>query len=237
MTGAVQGIGRCICLRLAEAGANIAGIDIAADSRDETGALVRELGVEFLGLEADVSQFGPLQQAVKQAAEQFGSVDVLVNNAGITRDGLILRMSDDDWAKVININLTGVFNGIKSVVRIMSRQRSGRIINIASVVGIIGNAGQANYSASKAGVIGLTKTAARELASRNVNVNAVAPGFIQTAMTDKLSDEARKGLLTLIPAAQMGRPEDVAAAVAFLAGPDSAYITGEVIRVDGGMAM
>ena len=237
VTGASRGIGRCICLRLAEAGANIAGIDIAADILDETGALVREQGVGFLGLEADVSQFKPLQQAVKQADEQFGSVDVMVNNAGITRDGLIMRMSDDDWAKVISINLTGVFNGIKSVVRIMSRQRAGRIINIASVVGIIGNAGQANYSASKAGVIGLTKTAARELASRNVNVNAVAPGFIQTAMTDKLSDEARTALLALIPAAQMGQPEDVAAVVAFLAGPDSTYITGEVIRVDGGMAM
>jgi 3-oxoacyl-[acyl-carrier protein] reductase len=161
----------------------------------------------------------------------------MVNNAGITRDNLIIRMSSEDWEKVLAINLTGVFNGIKAAVRPMAKQRSGRIISIASVVGIIGNAGQANYAASKAGVIGLTKTAARELASRNVNVNAVAPGFIVTPMTDKLTEEARKALVAKIPVARLGQPEDVAGAVLFLAGPDSAYVTGHVIAVDGGMAM
>jgi len=237
VTGASRGIGRAICLRLAEAGADVAGLDIVMDSLEETGRLVGQKGVRFKALQADVSQFDQFQAAVNAAAEAFGSVDVLVNNAGITRDNLLVRMTPEDWASVIAINLTGVFNGIKAAARVMSKQRSGRIINIASTVGITGNVGQANYSASKAGVIGLTKTAARELARRNVTVNAVAPGFIVTPMTDKLTEEARQASLSQIPLGRFGQPEDVAGVVFFLAGPDAAYLTGKVIPVDGGMVM
>jgi 3-oxoacyl-[acyl-carrier protein] reductase len=237
VTGASRGIGRAICLKLAGAGANVAGMDVMMEGLEETGRLVREQGVQFLALQGDVSQFEQVQGCVGKVTETFGTLDILVNNAGITRDNLLIRMSDEDWNRVLAINLTGVFNGIKAAVRPMAKQRSGRIISIASVVGIIGNAGQANYAASKAGVIGLTKTAARELASRNVNVNAVAPGFIVTPMTDKLTEEARKALVAKIPVARLGQPEDVAGAVLFLAGPDSAYVTGHVIAVDGGMAM
>jgi len=237
VTGAARGIGRAICLKLADQGANIVGIDVMPDALEEAGALVRELGVEFLALQADVSRADQMKEAVTKAAATFGSVDIMVNNAGITRDNLLVRMGDEEWDQVLAINLKGVFNGIKAVARIMSKQRSGRIINIASVVGITGNAGQANYSASKAGVIGLTKTAARELARRNVTVNAVAPGFIETPMTAKLTQEAREASLGAIPTGRFGQPADVAAVVAFLASPDAGYITGEVIRVDGGMAM
>ena len=239
VTGAARGIGRAICVKLAEAGANVAGLDIAPmmQTIEETGALVRAQGVEFLGLEADVSKIESLQAAFGQIVERFGGLDILVNNAGITRDALLIRMEEKDWRAVLDINLTGVFNGIKAAARQMMKQRSGRIINIASIVGMIGNAGQANYSASKAGVIALTKTAAREFASREINVNAVAPGFIITAMTDKLSDEAKEKLHAQIPVGRLGTAEDVAGAVLFLAGPHSAYITGQVIRVDGGMVM
>ena len=237
VTGAARGIGRAICVQLAEAGANVAGLDIALQTIEETGALVRAHGVQFLGLEADVSKIESLQAAFGTVVEKFGSLDVLVNNAGITRDALLIRMEEKDWRLVLDINLTGVFNGIKAASRQMMKQRSGRIINIASVVGMIGNAGQANYSASKAGVIALTKTAAREFASRNINVNAVAPGFIVTAMTDKLSDEAKEKLAAPIPVGRLGTPEDVAGVVLFLAGPQSVYVTGQVIRVDGGMVM
>ncbi len=203
----------------------------------ETAELVKAQGVEFLALEGNVTKVEDLQGAFAKAVEQFGSLDILVNNAGITRDGLLIRMDEADWNAVLSINLTGVFNGIKAAARQMMKQRGGRIINIASVVGIIGNAGQANYSASKAGVIGLTKTAAREFASRGVHVNAVAPGFIVTAMTDKLSDEAKEKLHAQIPLGRLGTPEDVADAVLFLAGPLSGYITGQVVKVDGGMVM
>lgn len=237
VTGASRGIGRAICLRLADDGADIAGMDVIADALEETGSLVREKGVQFLALQADVSQADQVQQAISEAAKTLGHVDILVNNAGITRDNLLIRMTPEDWDKVLAVNLTGTFNGIKSAARVMARQRSGRIINIASVVGMTGNDGQANYAASKAGVIGLTKTAARELATRNVTVNAVAPGFIQTAMTDHLSEEVRQDTLSSIPVGRLGQPEDVAGVVAFLAGPDSAYVTGQVIVVDGGMAM
>ncbi len=237
VTGAARGIGRAICVKLAEAGANVVGIDIALDTMGETGDLVKAQGVQFLALEGNVTKFEDLQAAFAKAVEQFGSLDILVNNAGITRDGLLIRMDDADWNAVLSINLTGVFNGIKAASRQMMKQRSGRIINIASVVGIIGNAGQANYSASKAGVIGLTKTAARELASRGINVNAVAPGFIVTAMTDKLNEEEKEKLHAQIPLKRLGEPEDVADAVLFLAGPHSGYVTGQVIKVDGGMVM
>jgi len=237
VTGASRGIGRAICLRLADGGANIAGIDVAMDSLEETGRLIREKGVQFKALQADVSKLDQFQDAVNAAAEAFGSVDILVNNAGITRDNLLVRMPPEEWDSVIAINLTGVFNGIKAAARIMSKQRSGRIINIASTVGISGNAGQANYSASKAGVIGLTKTAARELARRNVTVNAVAPGFIVTPMTDKMTEEAQQASLQRVPLGRFGQPEDVAGVVFFLAGPDAGYLTGEVIPVDGGLVM
>jgi 3-oxoacyl-[acyl-carrier protein] reductase len=237
VTGASRGIGQAICAKLAGAGANVAGVDIEGASQEETASLVKSHGVEYLALVADVSSLGQVQQAVNQAHDEFGSVDVMVNNAGITRDNLLVRMSDEDWQAVLSVNLTGVFNGIKAVARKMTKQRSGRIINIASVVGMIGNAGQANYSASKAGVIALTKTAAREFARRSVTVNAVAPGFIRTTMTDRLSDEAREESLRQIPLGRYGEAEDVANAVLFLAGPQSGYVTGQVIRVDGGMVM
>ncbi len=237
VTGASRGIGRAICLRLAAAGASIAGLDIELDQLAETGELVREKGTEFLSIEADVSSLQQMQKAVERTTERFGSLDVMVNNAGITRDNLLIRMSQEDWQKVISINLTGVFNGVKAVSRVMMRQKSGSIISISSVVGLVGNAGQANYAASKAGVIGLTKAAARELARREVRVNAVAPGYITTRMTERLPEESRKALRAQIPLQRLGEPEDVANAVLFLASDASRYLTGQVISVDGGMAM
>jgi 3-oxoacyl-[acyl-carrier protein] reductase len=237
VTGASRGIGRAICVRLARAGANIVGLDINLDVMDETAELVKAEGVEFLALEGNVVDMDQMKDAIGQAMDQFGSLDILVNNAGITRDNLLIRMGEEDWDSVIDINLKGVFNGIKAAARPMMKQRAGRIINIASVVGIVGNAGQANYSASKGGVIALTKTCARELAARGVTVNAVAPGFIETPMTEELSDEAREASLSGIPLGRYGKPEDVADAVCFLAGPDSSYMTGQVLCVDGGMVM
>ena len=237
VTGASRGIGRAICLKLAEAGANVAGVDIDEDTLEETGEQVRETGAEFLPIQADVSNLDQMKDAVSSVTDGLGSLDVLVNNAGITRDGLLIRMKPDDWQSVLSINLTGVFNGLKAATRTMMRQRSGSIVNIASVVGIIGNAGQCNYSASKAGVIGLTKSAAREMAARNVRVNAVAPGYIVTRMTEELSDDAKVSLMEQIPLKRLGQPEDVARAVQFLACEASSYMTGQVIRVDGGMVM
>ena len=237
VTGASRGIGRAICVKLAWAGANVAGMDIEQEPLAQTGELVRREGREFLELAGDVSDPQRMQQAVREAAQQFGSLDVLVNNAGITRDNLLLRMSQQEWQQVISINLTGVFNGVKAAARLMTRQKRGSIINIASVVGLVGNAGQANYAASKAGVIGLTKAAARELVRRAVRVNAVAPGYIVTRMTEALDQEARSALERQIPLQRLGQPQDVADAVLFLASDASCYVTGEVIRVDGGMAM
>ncbi len=237
VTGASRGIGRAICLKLAEAGANIAGVDIDEDTLQETGEKVREQDAEFLPIQADVSNLDQMKDAVSSVTDEWDSLDVLVNNAGITRDGLLLRMKSEDWQSVLSINLTGVFNGLKAATRTMMRQRSGSIVNMASVVGIIGNAGQCNYSASKAGVIGLTKSAAREMASRNVRVNAVAPGYIVTRMTEQLGDDAKESLMEQIPLDRLGQPEDVAKAVQFLASDASSYLTGQVIRVDGGMVM
>jgi len=237
VTGASRGIGRAICLALAGAGANVAGLDVDLDPLCETGELVAQLGVKFLPAKVDVTNAEQILEAVKTTVEKFGSLDIMVNNAGITRDNLLIRMSEDDWNKVIAINLTGVFNGVKAAARVMMKQRSGSIINIASVVGIIGNAGQVNYGASKAGVIGLTKSAAREVARRGVRVNAVAPGYIKTRMTKELSEEARTALMAQIPLQRLGEAEDVAQAVLFLASQASGYLTGQVISVDGGMAM
>ncbi|MGO4185637.1 3-oxoacyl-[acyl-carrier-protein] reductase [Paenibacillus sp. TAF43_2] len=238
VTGASRGIGRSIAIALAEAGADVAinysGSEAAAV---ETAQAVEALGRRAIVIKANVGKVDEFDAMVKEVIEQFGAVDILVNNAGITRDNLIMRMKEDEFDQVIETNLKGVFNGIKAVTRSMMKQRSGRIINISSVVGVLGNPGQANYVAAKAGVIGLTKASARELASRGITVNCVAPGFIQTEMTDKLPEEMRQSLSGQIPLARLGDPSDIANAVRFLASDASAYMTGQTIHVDGGMYM
>lgn len=238
VTGASRGIGRAIAIALAEAGAdvivNYAGSQGAAE---ETVAAIEALGRKAVAIQANVGKADEAEQLVKSSLEQFGKIDILVNNAGITRDNLIMRMKEEEFDQVIETNLKGVFNCLKAVTRPMMKQRSGRIINISSVVGQLGNPGQANYVAAKAGVIGLTKAAARELASRGITVNAVAPGFIETDMTDALPEGTKEQLLTGIPLARLGRPEDIAKAVLFLASEDASYMTGQTIHVDGGMYM
>ena len=238
VTGASRGIGRAIALALAEAGADVA-INYAgsAQAAAETAAAVEALGRKALLVQADVGKSDAFEAMVGQVLEVFGSLDILVNNAGITRDNLIMRMKEEDFDQVIETNLKGVFNGIKAVARPMMKQRSGRIINISSVVGSIGNAGQANYAAAKAGVIGLTKSAARELASRGITVNCVAPGFIETDMTDKLSDDIKTQMAGQIPLARFGQTAEIASVVRFLASDAASYITGQTIHVDGGMYM
>lgn len=237
VTGSGRGIGRAIALTLAKNGADIIISDIMKDSVEEAVKEVEALGRKALGVLGDVSKFAECEAMINAGKDAFGKIDILVNNAGITRDNLIMRMSEEDWDAVIAVNLKSVFNCCKAVCRLMMKQKGGRIINISSVVGLMGNAGQANYSASKAGIIGLTKTLAKEFASRGILVNAIAPGFIHTKMTDFLNDEQRAALLKLIPLERMGEPEDVANAVLFLASPLSSYITGQVIPVDGGMAI
>ncbi|CAM4279744.1 3-oxoacyl-[acyl-carrier protein] reductase [Paenibacillus endophyticus] len=238
VTGASRGIGRSIAIALAEAGADVAinysGSEAAAA---ETAQAVEALGRRAIVIKANVGKTVEFDAMVKEVIEQFGAIDILVNNAGITRDNLIMRMKEDEFDQVIETNLKGVFNGIKAVTRTMMKQRAGRIINISSVVGVLGNPGQANYVAAKAGVIGLTKASARELASRGITVNCVAPGFIQTEMTDKLPEEMRQSLAGQIPLARLGDPSDIANAVRFLASDASAYMTGQTIHVDGGMYM
>lgn len=236
VTGASRGIGRAIALRLAEDGANVAVI--YAGSADKAEAVVDEitaLGVNAKAYRCNVADSAAVNETVKAVTNDLGKIDILVNNAGITRDGLVLRMKDEDFDAVLDTNLKGAFNMIRACYSGFIRKKSGRIINISSVSGIMGNAGQANYSASKAGVIGLTKSVARELASRGITCNAVAPGFIQTDMTENLGDN--NPLLNSIPLGRMGKPEDIAAAVAFLASDSAAYITGEVLKVDGGLAI
>jgi len=238
VTGASRGIGRAIAIALAEAGADVAvnysGSEAAAL---ETAKAIEALGRKAVVIRANVGKSAEFDEMVSNALETFGKLDILVNNAGITRDNLIMRMKEAEFDEVIETNLKGVFNGIKAVTRPMMKQRFGRIINISSVVGVLGNAGQANYVAAKAGVIGLTKSAAKELASRGITVNAVAPGFIESDMTDKLPQEYRDKLLGEIPMGRMGRPEDIASAVVYLASEASSYMTGQTIHVDGGMYM
>jgi 3-oxoacyl-[acyl-carrier protein] reductase len=237
VTGAGRGIGQAIALKLAAAGANVACVDLKLEFCTETVEKATALGVKAWGFAANVAEAASVDAAVEQIVPATGKVDILVNNAGITKDGLLMRMSEADWDAVLDINLKGTFLFTKAFSRSFLKQRSGRIVNIASVIGLIGNAGQCNYGASKAGVIGFTKSAARELASRGITVNAIAPGFIETAMTAKISPEAREGLLKQIPLGSLGQPEDVANAVLFLASPAARYITGQVLAVDGGMAM
>lgn len=237
VTGGAQGIGKSIATRLAQAGANVVIADVMEEVAKSTAQEISQKGNETISIRVDVSSLSSVEEMVKKTLDKFGRIDILINNAGITRDGLVMRMKEEDWDLVLDINLKGAFNCIKAVSPIMMKQKSGKIVNIASIVGIIGNIGQANYSASKAGLIALTKTCARELASRRINVNAVAPGFIQTSMTERLPAQVREKLSSQIPLGEIGKPEDVASAVLFLVSEEASYITGEVIRVDGGMAM
>lgn len=237
VTGAAQGIGRSVALLLAQNGADIVVSDVNLEKAEETVRDIQALGRKALAFKVNVANLEEVERMTQSVLEQFKQIDILVNNAGITRDRLFLRMTEEDWDAVINVNLKGTFNCTKAVVRHMSRQRSGKIVNIASVSGEMGNPGQANYSASKAGVIGFTKTIAREFAQRGINVNAIAPGYIQTPMTDAIPEKAKEELKRLIPMERLGRPEDVAEAVLFLVSDSSSYITGQVLNVNGGIYM
>jgi 3-oxoacyl-[acyl-carrier protein] reductase len=237
VTGGAQGIGRTICERFAKEGAKVAILDIDLEQATALAQKIKDEGGSALALKIDVSNFSEVEDGIKKITAEFSTINILVNNAGITRDNLFIRMSEEEWDKVIQINLKGAFNLCKSVARIMLKQKSGKIINISSVVGMMGNAGQANYSASKAGLIGLTKSLAKELASRSITVNAVAPGYIQTKMTETLSQEAKDSFLSSIPLKRVGQPEDVANIVTFLASEEANYITGQAIQVDGGLLM
>ena len=238
VTGASRGIGRAAAVRLAKMGMDIVfTYNSGSQAAEETKALCEAEGAKVLALQADVSKSENCEKLAAAALEFGGHIDVLVNNAGITRDGLIIRMTDEQFDQVIDTNLKGAFYMMRAVSKQMMKQRSGRIINISSVVGVMGNAGQVNYAASKAGVIGMTKSLARELASRKVTVNAIAPGMIETDMTAVMSDKAKEAMKAAIPVGEMGKPEDIAGAIAFLAGEDGRYITGQVICVDGGMAI
>lgn len=238
VTGGSRGIGRAVAVRLAKDGMNLV-INYRGNSEaaEETERLCRELGAEVLLVQGDVSRAEDCEKLAAQAKESFGRVDVLVNNAGITRDGLLARMTEEDFRAVLDVNLVGPWNMMKAVNRIMMKQRYGRIVNLSSVTGLMGNMGQTNYAAAKAGILGMTKSYAREVASRGITVNAVAPGFIDTDMTEAMPEGAKDKIITGIPMGRTGKPEDVAEAVAFLASEQAGYITGEVLRVDGGMAM
>ena len=238
VTGGSRGIGRAVAVRLAKDGMNLV-INYRGNSAaaEETERMCRELGAEVLLVQGDVSRAEDCEKLAAQAKEAFGRVDVLVNNAGITRDGLLARMTEEDFRAVLDVNLVGPWNMMKAVNRIMMKQRYGRIVNLSSVTGLMGNMGQTNYAAAKAGILGMTKSYAREVASRGITVNAVAPGFIDTDMTEAMPEGAKDKIITGIPMGRTGKPEDVAEAVAFLANEQAGYITGEVLRVDGGMAM
>ena len=238
VTGGSRGIGRAVCLELARQGARVA-VNYAgnAAAAEETVRACDALGAEAFAIQADVADAAACEAMVKEVLARFGRLDILVNNAGVTRDGLMPMMKEADWDAVLDTNLKGAFHCMKAVYRPMMKQKYGRIVNLSSIVGLRGNAGQANYAASKAGLIGLTKSMAKELAARNVTVNAVAPGFIDTDMTAALPEKAREAMLTTIPMGRLGQAEDVAQAVAFFAGDTSAYVTGQVLCVDGGMAV
>jgi 3-oxoacyl-[acyl-carrier protein] reductase len=237
ITGASRGIGRSIALALAAEGAKIVAVDLDLAATEAVVAELKGQGAEAVAVVGNVTVAADAEKMIDAAVQAYGRVDILVNNAGITRDGLLMRMKEDDWDAVLTVNLKGAFLCTKAASKVMTRQRSGRIINIASIVGQMGNAGQANYCASKAGLIGLTKSNARELAKRNITVNAVAPGFIATAMTDALPEKAREELVAQIPLERLGSPDDIANVVVFLAAERSGYITGQVLGVNGGMYM
>jgi len=235
VTGAARGIGQAIAVKLASEGADLALCDVEKDWLTETAGLITAMGRRVECFAVDVSNGAAVQAAVDQISEKFGKIDILVNNAGITRDTLLIRMSEEDWDKVLQVNLKGAFLFMKAVARPMMKQRSGAIVNVASIIGLIGNAGQCNYAASKAGLIALTKSVAKELAVRNIRSNAVAPGFIKTKMTEKLTEDIQKKMLEAIPLGRFGLPEDVANVVVFLASDAASYVTGQVLTVCGGM--
>lgn len=237
ITGGARGIGREIALCFARVGANIVICDVNKDVMEGTKKELENLGVGVLALAVDVTKLAEVEDMVNKTIDKFKKIDILINNAGITRDNLLIRMSESEWDSVLAVNLKGTFNCTKAVLRPMMKQRGGKIVNIASIIGIMGNAGQANYAASKAGIIGLTKSIAKEVSSRNINVNAIAPGFIQTDMTAKLSDDLKNQMLSAIPLGKLGEAKDVADLALFLSSEDSNYITGQVIQVDGGMVM
>ena len=238
VTGGARGIGRAISLALASEGAHVAFSDLQiGDEGNKTKELIQAKGVRALALQADVRNFASAQVVVDDVVKEFQRVDILVNNAGITRDNLIMRMTEEEWDLVLDTNLKGTFNYCRAVSKYMISQRQGKIINISSVVGLIGNPGQVNYSASKAGIIGLTKTLAKELASRNIQVNSIAPGFVETSMTEKLTPQQREALMTMIPMKRTAQPEEIAGVVVFFASPAARYITGQVLCVDGGLVI
>lgn len=238
ITGAARGIGKAVALKLASLGANIV-LNYRSSEKEvkEVENLIKDMGVDVISVKGDISKLDEVENLVSVAKEKFGCIDIMVNNAGITKDTLILRMKEEDFDTVIDINLKGVFNCLKCITPIMVKQKHGKIINLSSVVGISGNAGQVNYSASKAGVIGMTKSLAKEVGSRGINVNAVAPGYIETDMTEALGDKYKEEVKKNIPLKKLGKPEDVANVVAFLSSEASDYVTGQVIQVDGGMLM